>query len=32
MPLWQNINSGDLNFRPQIQFSIQYLIQQKKKS
>jgi hypothetical protein len=32
LPLWQNINTGTLNFRPQIQFSIQYLIQQKKKS
>jgi hypothetical protein len=32
VPLWQNINTGTLNFRPQIQFSIQYLIQQKKKS
>lgn len=32
LPLWQNINTGTLYFRPQIQFSIQYLIQQKKKS
>jgi hypothetical protein len=31
LPLWQNINIGTLYFRPQIQFSIQYLIQQKKK-
>jgi hypothetical protein len=30
MPIWQNINSGTLKFRPQIQFTIQYLIQQKK--
>lgn len=32
LPLWQNINTGAIYFRPQIQFSIQYLIQQKKKS
>jgi hypothetical protein len=32
LPVWQNINRGALNFGPQIQFSIQYLIQQKKKS
>ena len=32
LPLWQNINTGTLYFRPQIQLSIQYLIQQKKKS
>jgi hypothetical protein len=32
LPVWQNINRGALNFGPQVQISIQYLIQQKKQS
>jgi hypothetical protein len=30
IPVWQNINEGGLQFGPQLQLSIQYLIKQKK--
>lgn len=30
LPMWQNVSNGNLRFGPQIQLSVQFLIQQKK--